>query len=87
MATKTYKQAQAEIVASLVLAGWKVNTGLKVPHATSPDGRSRLWFKAQAIYLSQGSSHTLGDARSIHAGDIRSQSLASTMGLIAAWLK
>jgi DNA repair protein RadC len=31
--------------------GWTVVENLKVPHATSPDGRTRLWFKSQAIYI------------------------------------
>jgi len=31
--------------------GWTVVAGLKVPHATSADGQTRLWFKTQAVYM------------------------------------
>lgn len=66
----TFQAAKAAILAYLQQQGWKVNPHLKVPHATSPDGELRLWFKAQAVYYSWGDKHTLGDARSLHS-DIR----------------
>jgi hypothetical protein len=32
-------------------AGWALSSAtLKVPYATSPDGRCRVWFKAQSVY-------------------------------------
>jgi hypothetical protein len=31
--------------------GWEVREGLMVPHATSPDHKTRLWFKARAVYM------------------------------------
>ncbi len=70
MAQETFKAAQIRILTQLVALGWKMVPALKVPHATSPDGRTRLWFKSQAVYYSVGDKHNLGDARSLHA-DIR----------------
>jgi hypothetical protein len=74
-APKTYKQAQDEILDALGKAGWRVVGQLKVPHATSPDGGFRFWFKAQAIYFSMTDrnypSWKLGDARSMWAKDYR----------------
>ena len=70
MTTKTFMAARAELLAHLRAIGWAVSGPLKVPHATSPDGSTRLWFKTQAVYLSTGNSHTLGDARSLWV-DIR----------------
>lgn len=66
----TFQAAKTAVLDYLQKQGWKVNPHLKVPHATSPDGELRLWFKAQAIYYSWGDKHTLGDARSLHT-DIR----------------
>lgn len=82
---KTYKQAQNDLMAALLKAGWAVNSGLKTPHATSPDGLFRLWFKAQAIYFSKTGprgSHVFGDARSLHLGDIRTESVAELLRVV-----
>ncbi len=70
MAQETFKAAQTRILTQLVALGWKTVPALKVSHATSPDGQTRLWFKPQAVYYSTGPKHNLGDARSLHA-DIR----------------
>lgn len=78
-AKMTFIQARAAILAYLATQQWKVVDGLKVPHATSPDGTTRLWFKAQAVYLTQtdghikgGNKHQLGDARTLsYTLDIR----------------
>lgn len=61
---KTYAKAKDDIMAYLDKKGWKVQKGLKVPHATSPDGDLRLWFKGQSIHTSEGNNHSLGSARS-----------------------
>jgi hypothetical protein len=61
---KTYSQAHKDLLNYLEKQGWSVSKGLKIPHATSPDGELRLWFKPQAIYDSSGSPHTFGRARS-----------------------
>jgi hypothetical protein len=58
---RTFAQAKADHLANLAAHGWRVVTHqlgrpLKVPHATSPDGRAILWFKPQAVYLG---SHSL----------------------------
>jgi len=72
-ASRTFKQAQAEILDVLQGKGWRLSLrSLKIPHATSPDGWLRLWFKPQAIYYTAG-SHNFGDARSLHEDDIRTQ--------------
>jgi len=70
MSQKTFAKAREELIAHLRATGWAISGPLKVPHATSPDGVTRLWFKPQAVYFSTGNSHTLGDARSLWV-DIR----------------
>ena len=60
----TFQQAKDSHLQNLAALGWAVKPGLKVPHATRPDGL-RLWFKAQAVYASRGT--TFGDTRSIFA--------------------
>jgi len=66
---KTFLEARAEILEHLKKERWKVVDGLKVPHATSPDGTIRVWFKAQAVYVSYSSGraggHNLNHARSL----------------------
>lgn len=47
---ETYKAAKARLLADLRANGWQVKEDLKVPHATSPNGKTRLWFKAQSVY-------------------------------------
>jgi ribosomal protein S27AE len=81
---QTYAQAQADIMTGLEKDGWKVNKSLKVPHATSPDGKHKLWFKAQAIYLSKGNEQ-LGAARSVHAGDIRDGGYDKFSNYLSRW--
>ncbi len=70
---RTFKEAQSEIFAALRADGWAMKTDLKIPHATSPDGRYRLWFKTQAVYFDFANlgKHNFGDARSMWADDIR----------------
>jgi hypothetical protein len=65
---KTFKQATTDLLAALTGMGWTVKAGLKIPHATSPDGLTRLWFKPQAVYAGRGSD--FGAARSI-TSDLR----------------
>ena len=61
----TYKQATASHIAALAALGWATSPALKVPHATSPCGSVRLFFKAQAVYAASGRA-ALGQARSLH---------------------
>lgn len=49
-AKKTFKEAREQVFAFLKKRGWNVAENLTVPHATSPDGKVRLWFKSQAVY-------------------------------------
>lgn len=73
----TFEQARGEALDALKKDGWKVNDSLKIPHATSPDGKLRLWFKAQAVWYTfdpdpgRGKSHDFKGARSTWMNDIR----------------
>lgn len=65
---KTYPQAQRDILDDLQRNGWQVSAGLKIPHATSPNGRLRLWFKPQAVWftkVSPGERHDFKNARTV----------------------
>jgi hypothetical protein len=67
---KTYAQAQQDILDNLAANGWQMSPTLKVPHATSPNGRLRLWFKPQAVWFTklipgERDRHDFKDARSI----------------------
>lgn len=71
-AATTFQAARSAILDDLQRRGWKVVSGLKIPHATSPHGQLRLWFKAQAVYFTEDLSarsdrngHTFGHARTI----------------------
>jgi len=74
MAKETFSDAKKRLLSGLRELGWAVKDRsaygetMKVPHATSPDGRFRLWFKPQAVWMSEvgrGISHELGHARSL----------------------
>lgn len=79
---QTFAKAREAIWAHLKAEGWTMsNPMLKVTHATNARG-FRLWFKAQAVYYSQGT--TLGDARSIHV-DIRALDIPAFMSYIGRW--
>jgi hypothetical protein len=87
---QTYAKAQADIMAGLEKDGWKVKkTGpdgkpMKVPHATSPNGDFKLFFKAQAIYKTHGQGD-LGNARSLHLPDIRKSTYADFGAALGRW--
>lgn len=94
-AAKTYAAAQADIMTGLEKDGWKVSKmgpsgTLKVPYATSKDGVTRLYFKAQAIYMSHdtnayGAKHDFKKARSLHLGDIRTGDYSTFGRQLARW--
>jgi hypothetical protein len=47
-----FQDVRRMLLSGLRAAGWTVNEGLKVPHATTRDfAGTRLWFKSQAIYM------------------------------------
>jgi len=86
---RTYREVREAIFADLRERGWQVSTRahsregypawgkrLKVPHATSPDGEVRLYFKTQAVYADYGSPFSLGTARSLFY-DIRSRGMST----------
>jgi hypothetical protein len=72
---KTYPQAQRDILDNLAANGWETSpTYLKIPHATSPNGVLRLWFKPQAVWFTKmnrgersqhGGTHNFKDARTM----------------------
>lgn len=71
---KTYTEAQRDILQNLAANGWQVSPGLKIPHATSPNGQLRLWFKPQAVWFTKtkpgersqhGGTHNFKDARTV----------------------
>ena len=62
---ETYKAARIRLMKELGDAGWTLSPlTLKVPHATSPHGDVRFWFKPQAIWYSVGRYPDLSSARS-----------------------
>lgn len=68
MGLPTFQQAREGIYEVLRKRGWNMDTHLKVPHATSPNGLFRLWFKPQALHytvVGHGFRHTAGDARTL----------------------
>jgi hypothetical protein len=74
MPNRTFLQARSEILDTLQANQWTLSDRhLKVPHATSPNGRVRLWFKAQAVYSSHAHDgrHDFKFARSTFGTDIR----------------
>lgn len=68
MNKETFKAAHDRLFQELhSYCGWTLSSPyLKVRHATSPNGKVRIWFKAQALWVSNGDKHTLNDARSLH---------------------
>lgn len=69
----TYSEAQRSILADLAANGWKVERKLRIPHATSPSGVTRLWFKPQAVWYTAlddaanpASRHDFKNARTIN---------------------
>ena len=67
--SRTFATARAQLLAYLEQTGWDVRTAgprgaLKIPHATSPSGSFRLWFKPQAVHFTRA-PHNVGDARSL----------------------
>lgn len=84
----TFAQKHDEFMAGLEKEGWKLKTRgpnfkpLKVPHATSPDGQHKLWFKTQAVYLSRA-DQDFGAARTLSYDDMRGHDFASFSKLVA----
>lgn len=68
----TFAQARDALLDGFRKAGWAVSGPLKIPHATSPDGTMRLWFKPQAVIATYSSSkkHVMGEGHSV-AMDLR----------------
>lgn len=59
----TFSEKRDELLSYLKSVDWTVIgpsfNEMKVPHATSPDGTIRLWFKTQAIYAQVTPGHRL----------------------------
>jgi hypothetical protein len=74
--TETFAVARKRIFNEFGAAGWKLSSPtLLVLHATSPDGRTRAWFKPQAVYyttVGKGQRHDAGDGHTVsYSLDIR----------------
>jgi hypothetical protein len=80
---ETYSASESRLLSELSALGWTVKAGLKIPHATSPSGKFRVWFKSQATYLSIGEGHTFANARSLHCDrrDLSVQALIQEIDL------
>jgi hypothetical protein len=64
---RTYAEAQRDFLSYLRQQGWAVSPPLKEPHATSPDGGYRIWFRPQAVYYAprEAGKYDRGRARSL----------------------
>lgn len=79
---KTHAQGQKDALDALEKRGWKVARGLKIPHATHPEGDVRLWFKPQAVHFTHAKAeypyhagHSAGNMRQLHPDiDLRKHS-------------
>jgi hypothetical protein len=83
----TYEEKMGEFMEALKKEGWSVKTShnlkaLKIPHATSPDGKMRLWFKARAVHYGPASSD-IGDAHTLTYEDLKGYSVSAFMKLVA----
>jgi len=80
---KTYSIAKTEIQDHLETLGWTLARGLLTPHATSPNGNVRLYFKPQGIHFSKSrmGSHKLGNAHSLFC-DIRKMTMDEFMACV-----
>lgn len=72
---KTFKVAREQILIEAELRGWTTKRHLKVPQAISPDKRVHLYFKTQAVYDGELSTHL----------DIRTMSAADFLDKVVAW--
>ena len=83
---KTYAQAQRDLLDNLRANGWTVSAPLKIPHATSPNGELRLWFKPQAVWFTRGNRHNFKDARTISYDlDIRARDPDAFRAYMERW--
>lgn len=84
----TFAEVRKVILEHLRKEGWKLVENLKIPHATSPDGETRIWFKAQAVYGNHGSNpNEFKNARS-WISDLREYADPNAfMRMIARWEK
>lgn len=83
-AKMTFKQAKLIILDTLKQAGWDLSSrSLKVPHATSPDGRTRLYFKPQALYA-DSKPFSLRSARTVSHTSSFLKSLAASPSTVIA---
>ncbi len=100
MARPTFAAARKALLEGLAALGWSISSpALKVPHATSPGGSLRLWFKPQAVHYTSTRApvaammqpmmrHTLGEARCISYDlDIRDPDVTAVSLAAAAQLR
>lgn len=82
---RTYIEARDDIWAQLEReTGWLLSSSaLRLPYATSPSGRLRLWFKPQAVHYTVGTNHAQGNARSVDYDlDIRKMTPTEFLDLV-----
>jgi hypothetical protein len=88
---KTYAQARADILDHLRSKGWTVRSELTVPWAEDKDRKTRLWFKAQAVWMAHNSkggvSKDIGAAHSMHLDDLRKEDGPSFLRHVEQWEK
>lgn len=53
---ETYSKARNRLFAELESKGWTIKRELKIPHVTSPSGKTRAWFKKQAVHSARSFS-------------------------------
>lgn len=82
MSAETYSAAAKRLLRELAAAGWRTEPTLKVPHATTPDGRARIWFRPQAVYMVKGNAQALANARSLFV-DFRGMSAGQLARIVA----
>lgn len=83
----TFAEVRKVIFDHLRKEGWKLVENLKIPHATSPDGHTRLWFKPQAVY---GDHSSRPDFASAHSWimDLREYADPNAfMRMVERWVK
>jgi len=86
----TFLEVRKRILDHLKKEGWKINEGLKIPYAVSPQRDVKLWFKAQSVQGVHGFNVENGTYESAHswASDIREYADPQKfMGLIKEWKK
>ena len=90
IAAPTFLDVRRRILDHLKKEGWKINEGLKVPYAVSPQRDVKLWFKTQSVQGVHGINVETDSYESAHSwvSDIREYADPQKfMELIEEWKK